>query len=109
MLSSAVVGLDPLPLLRTYFTYRDAIFPCQPALWLTKRRCHTDEKLVLTALISALWRCDVSATALAIAGTTPGLAGRWSSNAFRKYPRQHAFLLNALLYGSAREPYHSDT
>jgi hypothetical protein len=47
------------------------------------------------------------ATALAIAGMTPDLiqaAGRWSMDEFKKYVRQHAFLLNALFHGSARAP-----
>ncbi|KAG2071221.1 hypothetical protein BDR04DRAFT_1016529, partial [Suillus decipiens] len=43
------------------------------------------------------------ATALVIAGMTPDLiqvAGRWSSEEFRKYVHQHPFLLNTFLHGS---------
>lgn len=52
------------------------------------------------------------AIALAVTGMTPDLiqvAGQWSFDEFKKYMRQHAFLLNALLHGSARAPSNTDT
>ncbi|KAG2339209.1 hypothetical protein BDR05DRAFT_977831 [Suillus weaverae] len=50
---------------------------------------------------------DSGATALAGAGMAPDLiraAGRWSSDEFNKYIRQHPFLLHALMHGTARAP-----
>ncbi|KAG1844571.1 hypothetical protein C8R48DRAFT_735586 [Suillus tomentosus] len=50
--------------------------------------------------------------ALAITGMTPDLiqiAGQWPFDELTKYMHQHAFLLNALLHGSARAPSNTDT
>jgi hypothetical protein len=114
ILSDSVTGLDPLPLVRHYLSYRDSKFAYRPALWLTSMGSVPTRTWFLRRLRAHCGRQMSGhsmraggATALAIAGMTPDLiqaAGRWSSDEFKKYVRQHAFLLNALFHGSAHAP-----
>lgn len=111
--SRSVIDLDPLPLIHCYLTFRDTAFPSRPALWLSSTGAIPTRSWFLRRLrrhcgnaMSGHSMRAGGATALAIAGMAPDLiqaAGRWSSDEFRKYIRQHPFLLNALLHGSARE------
>ena len=108
--------LDALPILRSYLAVRDSVFPYHPALWLTGAGSIPTRTWFLVRLrqfcgstMSGHSMRAGGATALAMAGVPPDLiqaAGRWSSDEFHKYIRQHPFLLHALMHGTARAPSH---
>ena len=108
-------GDDPDAPFRKYLTSRDKLFPFHPELWL-----RADGSVPTCSwFIRRLWLhfpSDVAghslraggATALAQAGIPPHIIqaiGRWASDTFQIYIRQHPVLLAAFLFGrgDARE------
>ncbi|KAG2099602.1 uncharacterized protein F5147DRAFT_711961 [Suillus discolor] len=119
ILANSLAVRDPLLVLKRYVAFHDSAFPFRPAPWLTSAGSVPTRGWFLRRLrehcgsrMSGHSMRAGGVTALAIAGMTPDLiqaAGCWSSEEFRKYVHQHAFLLNALLRGSARAPMHPRT
>jgi hypothetical protein len=111
LLAEPAAHFDPLLILRRYISARDHRFPYHPQLWLTNAGSIPTRAWFLRYLrrffpstISGHSMRAGGATALAAAGVTPALiqaAGRWSSDSFQKYIRQHPFLLHLLIHASA--------
>lgn len=107
-------AIDPLAHMCRYLDARDALFLHHPALWVTEtgnvptrswflRRLHR----FCGAEVSGHSMRAGGATALAAEGMAPDLiraSGRWSSDEFNKYIRQHPVILHALMHGTARAP-----
>jgi hypothetical protein len=98
----------------TYLALRDHRFPLRPELWIKE-----DRSIPTRAWFLHRFRQHFSgnvgghslraggATALAEAGIPPHMIqaiGRWSSEAFQIYIRQHPVVLAAHLYGSSSRP-----
>ena len=105
---------DPLLPFRAYLTSRDRLHPYRPELWLRQDGTIPTRAWFIRRL-RLHFSSDVGghsmraggATALAEAGIPPELIqaiGRWSSEAFRIYIRQHPVLLATLLYSHPFRP-----
>jgi hypothetical protein len=103
---------DPHSAFTSYIRRRDAKFPHNPELWLREDGSIPTRSWFMKRL-RHLFPGNVGghslraggATALALAGIPPHIIqaiGRWSSNAFQIYIRQHPMVLAALLYGGSR-------
>jgi hypothetical protein len=111
LLAEPSAHFDPLLILRRYISACDHRFPYHPQLWLTNAGSIPTRAWFLHYLrrffpstISGHSMRAGGATALAAAGVAPALiqaAGRWSSDSFQKYIRQHPFLLHLLIHASA--------
>ncbi|RDB27517.1 hypothetical protein Hypma_003769 [Hypsizygus marmoreus] len=111
LLHSTNTGDDPLHAFTSYLTSRDTSFPLNPELWLCADGSIPTRNWFLRRLRTHLPDKDVAghslraggATALALAGI-PGYLiqaiGRWASDTFRIYIRQHPTLLAAILYNA---------
>lgn len=114
LLADPTSPLDPRQHLLAYLSSRDTQFQHHPALWVTSTgnvptRCWFLRRLhhFCGDQFSGHSMRAGGATALATTGMSWDLiraAGRWSSDEFHKYIRQHPFLLNALMHGTARAP-----
>lgn len=102
---------DPVGPFKRYLTSRDKLFPFHPQLWLRANGSSPTRNWFLRRLKRHFDEPDVAghslraggATALAEAGIPSHIIqaiGRWSSNTFQIYIRQHPVLLAALLYGT---------
>lgn len=102
---------DPLNPFKRYLTSRDKLFPFHPQLWLRANGTEPTRNWFLRRLKKHFNEPDVAghslraggATALAEAGIPSNVIqaiGRWSSDTFQVYIRQHPVLLAALLYGT---------
>jgi hypothetical protein len=110
LLAEPSAHFDPLLIFREYISARDRRFPYHPQLWLTEAGSIPTRAWFLRHLrrffpptISGHSMRAGGATALAAAGVAPALiqaAGRWSSDCFQKYIRQHPFLLHLLIHAS---------
>lgn len=106
--------VDPVEHVERYLTARDRKHLHHPALWVTSAGTVPTRGWFLNKLhdfgsqeFSGHSLRAGGATALATAGMSGDLiraAGRWSSDEFNKYIRQHPFLLHALMHGTARAP-----
>jgi hypothetical protein len=102
---------EPQPIMSRYILSRDRLFPLHPQLWLRANGAAPTRSWFL----KRLWRfCSREiagqsiraggAMALAEAGASGKLirgAGRWSSNAFKRYIRKNVIVLHALILGRA--------
>ena len=110
LLAEPSARVNPLAILHQYITAHDLLFPYHPQLWVTKAGLIPTRAWFLRHLrrffpptISGHSMRAGGATALAAAGVVPVLiqaAGRWSSDNFQKYIRQHPFLLHLLIHAS---------
>ena len=102
-------GLSPTGVLREYLCSRDALFLLQPALWLTATGSVPARRWFLSRLRSVIADPHISGHSLRAGGATyfAGLGwpddriqalGRWSSDAFRVYIREHPVVMQALLH-----------
>ena len=102
-------GDDPDAPFRKYLTSRDSLYPFHPELWLREDGSIPTRSWFIRRLRSH-FPSDVAghslraggATALAQAGIPPHIIqaiGRWASETFQIYIRQHPVLLAALLFG----------
>lgn len=102
-------SLSPAHVFRDYLHSRDALFPLQPALWLTTAGSIPTRRWFISRLRSVIPQADISGHSLRAGGATyfAGLGwpddriqalGRWSSEAFRIYIREHPVVLQALLH-----------
>lgn len=101
---------NPVAPFKRYLASRDRLYPFHPQLWLRANGTTPTRNWFLRRLKTHFNEPDVSghslraggATALAESGIPTHLIqaiGRWSSNTFQIYIRQHPVLLAALLYG----------
>lgn len=110
-------GDDPVLAFQQYLSSRNHLFPMKPELWLSQNGSIPTRRWFMKRLLK-IFPKDVGghslraggATALALAGIPPHIIqamGRWSSEAFHIYIRQHPALLAALLYSSQPTSSHS--
>lgn len=106
-------AIDPLPLLLHYVHSRDHLFFHAPELWLTQDG-HVPTRSWFMRRFRRFFAREFAghsmrsggATTLALQGTPPHTiqaVGRWSSDDWQKYVRNHAFLQQALLHGHPAE------
>jgi hypothetical protein len=108
ILIKKIVGApDPLPLMQSYVTSRDRLFPLHAELWLLANGSVTARSWFIRRL-RVFFPPDIAgqslraggATALAEASAPPELikgAGRWSSSSFEHYICKNPVLLHALI------------
>jgi hypothetical protein len=105
---------DPFSPFVTYLVSRDRLFPFSPELWLRSDGSIPTRTWFLRRLhqyfpdnVGGHSMRAGGATALAEAGLPPNIIqaiGRWSTEAFQVYIRQHPILLAALLFGYPTNP-----
>lgn len=114
LISSSNCGVEPISAFLNYLSSRDSLFPFKPELWLRrdgsipKRRwfLHLLHKYFPEGTAGHSFRPG-GATYLALRGVAPHIIqaiGRWKSETFQTYIRQHPALLAALLYTSQSQP-----
>jgi hypothetical protein len=105
-----IIGaLDPKPIMANYIRSRDVLFPLHPQLWLRANGFSLTRSWFLCSLrqyclpnIAGHSMRAGGATVLAQAGASVELicgAGRWSSDAFKRYIRKNVVVLHALILG----------
>lgn len=108
---------DPMAPVKRYLNSRDTSFPYHPQLWLRADGSVPTRGWFIRQLRTHFPSHDVGghslraggATALAEAGIPSHIiqaVGRWASDMFQIYIRQHPVLLAALLYGHGAAPAH---
>ena len=108
-------GFQPRALFGAYLASRDRLFPLEPALWLTSSGTLPTRRWFLSRLAACVPDADIAGHSLRAGGATFYAAagwpddriqalGRWSSEAFRIYIRQHPVLLQALLFARTAAP-----
>jgi hypothetical protein len=111
LIQSTTLNDDPLTPFTKYLARRDRLFPLRAELWL-KENGSIPTRAWFLSKFCLLFSGNVGghslraggATALAEAGIPPHMIqtiGRWSSDAFQIYIRQHPVLLASHLYGSS--------
>ena len=100
---------DPHPIMARYTCSRDRLFPLHPQLWLRSNGTMPTRAWFLACLsdfcppkIAGQSMRAGGATALVEGGASGELirgAGRWSSNAFKRYIRKNVIVLHALILG----------
>jgi hypothetical protein len=105
---------DPLRIFLTYLSSRDSLFPNRAELWLRENGSVPTRSWFIHRLRS-LFPNDIAgqsmraggATDLAARGFPPDaimLIGRWLSDDWRKYVRQHPTLMHALFFSNSDHP-----
>jgi hypothetical protein len=98
---------DPLPIMKSYISSRNRLFPLHAELWLLANGSVPTRSWFIHRLRN-FFPPDIAgqslraggATALTEAGAPPQLikgAGRWSSTSFKRYIRKNPVLLHALI------------
>ena len=110
LIQSTELGDDALRPFTKFLAMRDHLFPLRPELWLTESGTIPTRTWFLkkfhrhfTGNVGGHSLRAGGATALAEAGIPPHMIqaiGRWSSEAFQIYIRQHPIVLASHLYGS---------
>ena len=102
--------INPLPILLNYIHSRDHLFYYAPELWLTRDGLIPTRSWFMRRFrrffgseFAGHSMRSGGATTLALNGSPPYIIqalGRWSSEEWQKYVRNHAFLQQALLHGN---------
>ena len=110
LITSSNSGNEPISAFTSYISSRDSLFPFNPELWLCANGSIPNRRWFLRLLHKYFPEGTAGhsfrpggATYLALRGTAPHIIqaiGRWKSETFRTYIRQHPALLAALLYTS---------
>ena len=110
LIQSTELGDDALRPFTKFLAMRDRLFPLRPELWLTENGSIPTRTWFLNRFhrhfsgnVGGHSLRAGGATALAQAGIPPHMIqaiGRWSSEAFQIYIRQHPVVLASHLYGS---------
>lgn len=112
--SNAPADLNPFFYFNKYLASRDALFPLQPALFLTSTGAIPTRSWFVSRLSSVLTG-NISGHSMRAGGATHFAAigwpddriqalGRWSSEAYRIYIRKNPVVLQALLHGMIVAP-----
>lgn len=113
LVTSPHLGPNPLRYFKSYIYLRDSHFPLRPELWL-RGNGSVPTRAWFIRRLREFFPSDIAghsmrsggATYLAAAGMPPHLiqaCGRWSSDAWQAYVRQHPVLLHAMCF-TARTP-----
>lgn len=110
LICNSNISISPFPFLLRYIKKRDTLFPWLPSLWIRSNGSLPTRSWFLRQLhhhfppsISGHSMRAGGATALAAQGVPDDrirILGRWSSDAYQLYLRQHVHIVTARLYQS---------